>query len=191
MINLAIFASGTGTNALNLLEKASIFPHAQICCLIVDTQTSLVEAVNKQYPTCSTYRILPDPKLKGAEKKSEHEHRILEVLARHKISHIFLAGYMRIIGPTLLRAYPGRIINIHPSLLPLYPGVDSYRRAFEDCVSEGGVTVHIVDEGVDTGPVLLQKRFPRLETDTLEDFVNRGKSIEWDIYPQVLALLGE
>jgi phosphoribosylglycinamide formyltransferase-1 len=98
---------------------------------------------------------------------------------------------MRILGPLLLDTFRNRIVNIHPSLLPLYPGVESYKRAFEDKVTESGVTVHLVDAGIDTGPVILQEKFPRLETDTLADFIQRGKDLEWKLYPKILEKLNE
>jgi phosphoribosylglycinamide formyltransferase 1 len=185
MIRLALFASGTGTNALNLLRKARLQERVSVICLVVDTDTKLTEQVEKDFPEVHTHRIL-----RSGLTKAQHEENILGVLHDHKVDYVLLCGYMRILGPTLLSAYKNKIINIHPSLLPLYPGVDSYARAFRDKVCESGVTIHLVDEGVDTGPVLLQKSFPRLETDSLEDFVNRGKALEWELYPQVFTMLG-
>lgn len=190
MKNIALMASGAGTNALNLIEAAKAYRNLRIACLIVDTaESTLPDVVRKKYPMLPVHRILPMGGLKGKERKDEHETRIVEALANHEVNFILLAGYMRILGPMLLQRYPQRIVNIHPSLLPLYPGVDSYRRAFEDRVSESGVTVHLVDEGVDTGPVLFQEKFSRLDTDTLSDFVQRGKDIEWKLYPKVLEKL--
>lgn len=192
MKNIAIMASGTGTNALNLIEAARSFKKVRISCLIIDTIDSpLPEIVRKKYPMLPVYRILPMGGLKGEDRKVEHETRIMEALRTHETDFIFLAGYMRIIGSVLLSKFENRIVNIHPSLLPAYPGVDSYRRAFEDMVSESGVTVHLVDSGVDTGPIILQEKFPRLGTDTLSDFVQRGKEIEWKLYPKVLEKLNE
>ena len=192
MKNIALMASGTGTNAINLIEKAKSYRNVRIACLIVDTLNSpLPEVVRLKYPMLPVHRILPMGGLKGVERKNEHETRILETLRNHEADYILLAGYMRIIGSVLLRQFENRIINIHPSLLPLYPGVDSYKRAFEDKVSESGVTIHVVDSGVDTGPVILQEKFPRLESDTLSDFVQRGKDIEWKLYPKILEKLNE
>lgn len=192
MKNIALMASGTGTNALNLIEAAKSFQNVRIACLIVDsTKSPLPEAVRLKYPMLPVHRILPMGGLQGPDRKNEHETRILETLRNHEVDFILLAGYMRIIGPLLLRQFENRIVNIHPSLLPLYPGVDSYKRAFEDQVSESGVTIHLVDAGVDTGPVILQERFPRLPTDTLSDFIQRGKDIEWKLYPKILEKLNE
>lgn len=192
MRNIALMASGTGTNALNLIEAARNYPQIRIACLIVDTlESPLPEIVRKKYPMLPVHRILPMGGLKGQARKDEHETRIIETLVNHEVDHILLAGYMRILGPVILGRFKNRIVNIHPSLLPLYPGVDSYQRAFSDQVSESGVTIHLVDEGVDTGPVIFQEKFPRLEGDTVTDFIQRGKDLEWKLYPKVLEKLNE
>jgi phosphoribosylglycinamide formyltransferase-1 len=192
MKRVAIFASGAGSNALNLIQAGSSLSEVKVTCLVVDTETSpLPEILKTKHPEIKIYKILPDSSLKGKERKLEHEKRIVLALQEEKVEWILLAGYMRILGTTLLKAFHQRIVNIHPSLLPLYPGVDSYRRAFEDGVSESGVTIHIVDEGVDTGPVILQEKFPRLPGDTLADFIQRGKEIEWRLYPLVLEKINQ
>jgi phosphoribosylglycinamide formyltransferase-1 len=192
MKNIALMASGAGTNALNLIEAAKQYRNVRIACLIVDTlESQLPDTVREKYPMLPVYRILPMRGLKGQDRKSDHEKRILETLTNHEVNYIFLAGYMRILGPLLLDTFRNRIVNIHPSLLPLYPGVESYKRAFEDKVPESGITIHLVDAGIDTGPVILQGRFPRLETDTLADFIQRGKDLEWKLYPKILEKLNE
>lgn len=192
MKNIALMASGSGTNALNLLEAAKLHPNVRIACLIVDTLDSpLPDSVREKYPMLPVYRILPMGGLKGQARKSDHEKRILETLTNHEVSFIFLAGYMRILGPLLLDTFRNRIVNIHPSLLPLYPGVESYKRAFEDKVTESGVTIHLVDAGIDTGPIIMQERFQRLENDTLADFIQRGKDLEWKLYPAILKKLND
>ena len=192
MKNIALMASGTGTNALNLIEAAKLYKNVRVACLIVDTvESPLPDIVREKYPMLPVHRILPMGGLKGQERKREHEKRMLETLITHEVNYICLAGYMRILGPLFLDSFKNRIVNIHPSLLPLYPGMDSYRRAFEDNVAESGVTIHIVDEGVDTGPVLYQEKFPRFETDTLGDFIQRGKELEWKLYPLVLKQLND
>lgn len=190
MTRVALMASGSGTNALNLLERAGDYPNVRIDTVIVDTMSSpLPEILGEKFPEVEVKRILPMGGLRGEDRRREHETRILEVLRARGTQYILLAGYMRIIGGTLLGAFVNRIVNIHPSLLPLYPGVDSYRRAFEDGVTESGVTLHLVDEGVDTGPVLFQESFPRYSTDTLQGFIQRGKELEWKLYPKILEAL--
>jgi len=190
MKRIALFASGVGTNALNLLAESKKYPNIEISCLIVDTESSpLPEVLAQKYPDLYVHRILPDETLKGLDRKSEHEERILSCLEFYDVEWILLTGYMRLIGEKLLTAFTERIINIHPSLLPLYPGLDAYKHAFEDKVKESGITIHLVDAGVDTGPILLQEKFKLLESDSLSDFTQRGKDLEWRLYPEILKKL--
>jgi phosphoribosylglycinamide formyltransferase 1 len=192
MKRIALFASGAGTNVQNLLRRASSFSAIEISCVIVDNETSpLPERLKFGYPQLQVYRILPDARIEKAERKKDLEKRIISLLDLHGVEWVLLAGYMRIIGPTLLNRFPRRIVNIHPSLLPDYPGLSAYERAFEDQVPESGVTIHLVDEGMDTGPVILQRKFHRSSADTLESFIRRGKDVEWELYPEILKILNE
>ena len=191
MKKIAIFASGAGSNALNLIENSLHYSNITISCLIVDTLTSrLPEICQEKYPELPVYRILPEKKLDISERKFQFESKILKTLKGHNVEWILLAGYMRLIGSVLLDEYSNRIINIHPSLLPMYPGLNAFERAFAD-KSHSGITLHLVDHGLDTGPILKQKSFPILEGDTLSDFVQRGKQVEWELYPEILKLLNE
>jgi phosphoribosylglycinamide formyltransferase-1 len=191
--NIALFASGSGTNALNLMEHARHYSNVKIVCLIIDTEASpLPQIVSAKYPHISVFNILPDEKLEKKDRRHEHEGRVIEVLSKHQVRWGMLAGYMRIIGPRLLNYFGmQRLVNIHPSLLPAYPGLHAFERAFADNVSESGITVHLVDAGMDTGPILLQSSFPRRKEDTLSDFILRGKEIEWEIYPKILKQLND
>ena len=115
---------------------------------------------------------------------------IVDLLEAHQIDLVCLAGYMKIVGPTLLAAYEGRIINIHPAYLPEFPGAHGIEDAWQAGVSESGVTIHWVDSGVDTGKIIQQVRVPRLAEDTLESFEERIHEAEYQLYPQVLESLG-
>lgn len=97
---------------------------------------------------------------------------------------------MKIVGPTLLGAYEGRIINIHPAYLPEFPGAHGIEDAWQAGVSESGVTIHWVDSGIDTGKIIQQVRVPRLADDTIESFEERIHAAEYQLYPQVLESLG-
>ena len=193
MTNIALFASGAGTNAINLIEKSCSYTNIKIVCLIVDTETSPLPALMaEKHPLVPVYKILNNNDLEKKDRRNDHEGRVIEVLSKHQVRWGMLAGYMRIIGPRLLNYFGmQRLVNIHPSLLPAYPGLHAFERAFADGVSESGITVHLVDSGMDTGPILLQKSFPRRKEDTLSDFIQRGKDIEWDLYPQILKQLND
>jgi phosphoribosylglycinamide formyltransferase 1 len=126
----------------------------------------------------------------------DHEEKVLAELGKRNFDFIALAGYMRVLSPVFLKHYRDdagyfRIINIHPSMLPAFPGKDAYGDAFAAGVKESGITVHLVDEQVDHGPILAQRSFPRLETDTIETFKQRGLAVEHKLYPEVLQKISD
>lgn len=187
MRNISIFASGTGSNALNLIEASRQRSDIFVSCVIVDNPKSpLPEIIKVRYSFISVAVVTPDLNLEVTLRKIDHETKIAKILAANNVEFILLAGYMRIIGTTLLNKYKNKIYNIHPSLLPLYPGAQAYQCAFQDGARESGITIHLVDEGIDSGPILMQERFPRLENDSLETFIQRGKELEWKMYTKLL-----
>lgn len=120
--------------------------------------------------------------------REEHEKKIIEILKKHKVDLVVLAGYMRIITPYFINQYKNRIINIHPAILPAFPGTDGYGDTFRYGCKIGGCTVHFVDSGVDTGPIIIQKANPIKENDTLESFKKRGLEIEHQALPEAIKL---
>ena len=128
--------------------------------------------------------------------REEHEKLLFNFLKDFEIDYLVLAGYMRILSPYLLKKYEDergffRVVNIHPSLLPAFPGKDAYEDAFQYGVKLSGITIHLVDQDVDHGPILAQESFPRLPGDTVEEFKSRGLAIEHVLYPAVLQKLAE
>ena len=118
--------------------------------------------------------------------RAAHERAIDEALKAHGVEMVALAGYMRVLTPWLVGGWRGRMINIHPSLLPLYPGLDTHARALAAGDAEAGCTVHGVTEGVDEGPILGQVRVPVLHDDTPASLAERVKTAEHRLYPRVL-----
>lgn len=175
----AIFASGTGSNFEAIMETEDLA--CEIVLLVCDKPGAIVIEKANQYgvPT-----FVFDPK--QFEKKADYEKEIINQLIKNKISWIFLAGYMRIAGPTLLQAYEGKIVNIHPSLLPDFPGKDAIRQAFRSGVQLTGVTVHYIDEGIDTGPIIAQETVAIHEQDTEESLKQRIQNVEHKLYPKVI-----
>ncbi len=114
---------------------------------------------------------------------------VLEALRRYLVDVVCLAGFMRILSPVLVRAYPHRILNIHPSLLPAFVGLDVQRQAIEHGVKVSGVTVHLVDEKLDHGPILLQRTVPVREDDDAEALSARILEQEHQAYPEAIGLL--
>jgi phosphoribosylglycinamide formyltransferase-1 len=115
-----------------------------------------------------------------------HENFIHDTLIKYDIELVVLSGYMRILTPTFVSKWKGKLINIHPSLLPKYPGAHAHRDALEDGANMTGCTVHLVDEGVDTGEIIAQEEVEILDGDTIEELQERVKKIEHQLYPKVL-----
>lgn len=176
---LAVFASGNGSNFQVIAEQ---FP---VTFLFTDKrQAYAVERANNLGVAHYSFE------LKEFASKEAYEEAIVALLDEHEIDLICLAGYMKIVGPTLLDAYEGRIINIHPAYLPEFPGAHGIDDAWNADVDQSGVTIHWVDSGVDSGQVIKQVRVPRLLEDTIEAFEARIHEMEYQLYPQVLDSLG-
>ena len=176
---IAVFASGNGSNFQVIAEQ---FP---VEFVFSDHRDAYVLERAEKLGVLS-YAF----ELKEFESKAAYEGAIVELLDEHEIDLVCLAGYMKIVGPTLLAAYEGRIINIHPAFLPEFPGAHGIADAWNAGVDQSGVTIHWVDSGVDTGKVIKQVRVPRLATDTIENFEARIHETEYQLYPEVLESLG-
>jgi phosphoribosylglycinamide formyltransferase-1 len=123
--------------------------------------------------------------------REDHDRALVALLREHGVDLVCLAGYMRLLSPVFLEAFPGRILNVHPSLLPAFPGRDAQRQAWEHGVKISGATVHIVEAGLDSGPILLQEAVPVAEEDTVERLSARILEAEHRIYPRAVRLVLE
>lgn len=184
---IAIFASGEGSNftALRQAFTREKMP-VEVALLVCDHQNVpvLQRAENEGVPTMVVnFRDYPD--------KASAEAVIAARLAAEQIDFILLAGYMRIIGPTLLAGYAGKMVNIHPALLPNFPGRHGIEDAYEAGVSTTGVTIHWVDAGVDSGQIIAQRQVPIYNTDQLTDLEQRIHQVEHKFYPAVVKELLE
>jgi phosphoribosylglycinamide formyltransferase-1 len=121
--------------------------------------------------------------------REEHEREIISVLHEHTVDLVCLAGYMRLLSPCFIEAFKHRILNIHPSLLPAFPGLDAQRQALEHGVKVSGCTVHFVDETLDGGPIIAQRAVPVMEGDTVEMLSTRILQEEHKLYPAAVALV--
>ncbi|CAM3132495.1 phosphoribosylglycinamide formyltransferase [Leuconostoc rapi] len=184
-VRLAVFASGIGTNfqALHdaILQRQL---NAEIVRLVVDKSTAGALNLAKLFGIPATFIKYSD-----YDTKSLAEQVILEQLVEDDVHGILLAGYMRILTPKLIDAYPGRIVNLHPAMLPQFPGRHSILDAYEAGVGKTGVTVHFVDSGVDTGTIIDQQSVPRFPEDTLLDLETRIHNVEHVLYPNTLEQL--
>jgi phosphoribosylglycinamide formyltransferase-1 len=186
-MNLAIFASGNGSNFQVLAEKIQAGSiSAQLSFLFCDKKEAyaLKRAEELNVPYFSF-------ELKEFASKEAYEAKLMALLDQHRVDLIILAGYMKIVGSTLLQAYEGKIVNIHPAFLPEFPGAYGIEDAFKAGAPESGVTVHYVNSNVDTGKIIQQVRVPRLESDTLESFEQRIHKAEYELYPKVVKELVE
>jgi phosphoribosylglycinamide formyltransferase-1 len=124
-------------------------------------------------------------------KREEFDQELVTLLRDHGVDLVCLAGYMRLLSPGFLRAFPERVLNVHPSLLPAFPGLEAQRQALEAGVKVSGATVHLVDEGLDRGPILMQEAVPVLDTDTVETLSARILEAEHRIYPRAARAMLE
>lgn len=180
-VKIAVFASGSGSNFAALAEacKDGRIP-AEIVLMVTDKPDAFVNERAKEagIPTAA---IRP----RDFETKRAYEQAVLEALQEAQVEWLILAGYMRLVGPVLLEAYPERIINIHPSLLPAFPGKDAIGQAVAAGVKVTGVTVHLVDEGMDTGPILAQRAVDVVDGDS-ERTASAIHAVEHELYTETL-----
>jgi phosphoribosylglycinamide formyltransferase-1 len=118
--------------------------------------------------------------------REDYDRELAGILAEHGVGLVCLAGYMRLLSPAFVRVFAGRILNVHPSLLPAFPGRDAQRQAWQHGVKLSGATVHLVDEGLDSGPILLQEAVPVREDDTPESLSERILEAEHRLYPRAV-----
>lgn len=179
---VVVFISGGGSNMVALAKACATpdFP-AEIVAVFSDKADAggLAKAEALGIPTAVFER-------RAYASKDLHEAAILEALAEIQPDIICLAGYMRLLSAHFIRPYEGRMLNIHPSLLPLFPGLHTHQRAIDAGMAEAGCTVHIVTEGMDEGPVVAQARVPVLPGDTAETLAARVLVEEHRLYAEAL-----
>lgn len=194
-LRVAIFASGKGSNAMALVNRAKSLSEQQ-------SQQPSAKQVEIAFVLSDKAGAPVLGKAQGAglrtylvEKKKDrvtHEQEILGLLREHRIDWILLAGYMRLLSPSFLQEFSkwhqgaAQVVNIHPSLLPAYPGVDSIAQAFKDRVPKSGVTIHLVDEGMDTGKILMQESIDLGESESLESWTEKIHELEHRMYASFL-----
>ena len=183
---VGVLISGRGSNMTALVEaaKAPDCPYAVVLVLSNKPDAEgLALAAEAGVPTLAI-----DHRPFGADREA-HERALDAALREAGAEYVALAGYMRVLTPWLVEAWAGRMINIHPSLLPKYPGLDTHRRAIEAGDAEAGCSVHLVTAGVDEGPILDKARVPVLRSDTPETLAARVLTAEHALYPRALAKL--
>ncbi|MBI3987837.1 MAG: phosphoribosylglycinamide formyltransferase [Lentisphaerae bacterium] len=188
-LSIAVLGSGKGSNFQAILDAIRAGRlNVRVACVLSDVSDALILERARQAGSPAEF-VDASPfktKLDGAG-----EQRVLDRLRRHGTDVVVLAGFMRMLKQGLLTTFAGRIVNIHPSLLPAFPGMESWKQALDYGAKVTGCTVHFVDAGMDTGPIILQKTVPILESDTPESLHHRIQEQEHLAFPEALQLIAE
>ena len=186
-LKIGVLGSGSGSNMQSIVDEIEAGRlDAEVRVVLADVPDAKIldrakrHGISCQYLDCAPWKT----KLEGPA-----EDRCIEILKDAGVDTVVLAGFMRIVKPKLLAAFPNRVLNIHPALLPAFPGVHSWTQALDYGCKVAGVTVHFVDGGTDTGPIIVQKCVPVLEDDTPETLHARIQVEEHKAFPEALALL--
>lgn len=186
-IMLAVLVSGNGSNLHAILDRIEVGDlNARIACVISNAPDAfaLIRAEKYGIPT-----IVHESRHFAS--RHEYDSVLVEILKNHDVKLIVLAGFMRILTNVVIDAFPDRIINIHPALLPAFPGLNAQQQALEYGVRFTGCTVHFVDHGTDTGPIILQAVVPVMQNDTVSQLSQRIQHEEHKIFPQAIKLFVE
>ncbi len=186
-LRIGVLASGRGSNLQAIID--SIESGTLDCRLAVVISNRADAQALERARKHGTEAVFLDPK--GYPIRDAFDQAVLAILAEHRVELVCLAGYMRVLSPTFVRALPGQIMNIHPALLPSFPGLHAQRQALQYGVKVSGATVHFVDEGVDTGPIICQVAVPVREDDTEETLAALVLEQEHQLYPRAIRLYAE
>lgn len=186
-LNLGILVSGSGTNLQSILDAVQQGRLDADVRVVVSNRPGAY-ALERAAQAGVETRVLDHREF---ESREAFDRALVQLLRAAQVEWVVLAGFMRVLTPELLHAFPGRVLNIHPSLLPAFPGVNGPGQAFEYGVKVAGCTVHFVDEGVDAGPIIAQRAVPVLEVDDAESLRKRILQQEHELYVEVLQALSE
>jgi phosphoribosylglycinamide formyltransferase-1 len=187
MLRLGIMASGRGSNFQSIIDSIKTgYLRAEVRLLITDNPSAY--AIKRAKENAIQYLIM---KPSDYSSKDEYYRKVAEEFKNRDVELVILAGFMRVVGKPLIDAYPMRIMNIHPAILPSFPGLHGQKQAVDYGVKVSGCTVHFVDEGVDTGPIIIQAVVPAYHDDTEESLAERILRQEHRIFPYAIKLFSE
>jgi phosphoribosylglycinamide formyltransferase-1 len=182
---LAVLVSGRGSNLQAIIDAIGSRSLEATLALVISSHLGAAGVERAREAGIEALSLAP----RDYRDRQTYDEALLEAMRARQIGLVCLAGFMRVVGPVLLDAFPNRILNVHPSLLPAFPGLDAQRQALEHGVKISGATVHLVNADLDGGPIILQAGVPVLDTDTVETLSARILVEEHRIYPQAIGLV--
>ncbi|MDI6742287.1 MAG: phosphoribosylglycinamide formyltransferase [Smithella sp.] len=187
LLNLGVLISGNGSNLQSIIDHIEQGSLKAVIKIVVSNNPDAYGITRAQK------HGIPVVVIKNSDFKNKvgFDAELIRILKDHQVDLVVLAGFMRIITPDFLKAFPGRVMNIHPALLPSFPGLHAQKQAFDYGVKVSGCTVHFVDEGVDTGPIIIQASVPVLDDDTDDTLAARILKEEHRIYPEAIQLFAD
>ena len=191
LLRVAVLASGRGSNlqaVIDAIEAGQV--QAQIVAVISNKKEAVALERARKHGLKDLF-VDPKPFAGRPDSREAYDRSLLEILQQHDVELVLLAGYMKIVTAVLVDAYANRMMNIHPSLLPSFPGLDVQKKAIDWGCKLAGCTVHFVTEGVDEGPIIIQAAVPVLDDDTPETLAARILVQEHTIYPRAVQLFAE
>ncbi len=183
----AVLVSGFGSNLQAILDASSKKNYPAEVSLVMSNNpqaTALKRAQKKKIPTCVVNH-------KDYDSRESFDQELIRQLDQANIELVILAGFLRVLSPLFVNHFRGRIMNIHPSLLPAFPGIHSIEKAWQYGVKVTGVTIHFIDEGTDTGPIIFQEALTILPKENLSHLENRVHQIEYRLLPEAIQLFAE
>jgi phosphoribosylglycinamide formyltransferase-1 len=187
MLNLAVIASGSGSNLQSIIDQINSGYIPAKLKVVISNKKDAYALTRAKQANIPTEIVLPQ----DYKTREDYDDELVRIMQSYGVDTVALAGYMRLVTPRLLAAFPNRVLNIHPALLPSFPGLHAQQQAFDAGVKVSGCTVHFVDDGMDTGPIIAQTAVPVLASDQAEDLQARILEQEHKLYPKVLKLLAE
>ncbi len=182
-VSLGVLVSGRGSNLQAIIDAVNDGNLNANISLVISSKENAYALERAKRAGIKTIFINPQ----DYPSQQDYEQQMVSQLEANGVELVILAGFMRILTPYFVNTYKGRILNIHPALLPSFPGLNAQKQALEYGVRVTGITVHVVDEGMDTGPIILQRAVDVLPNDTVDSLSERMLKVEHQIYPEAIA----
>ena len=190
-LRVAVFASGRGSNLQAIIDSIEADLVQATVVAVISNKKDAVALERARKHGLKDFFVDPKPFAGQPDSREAYDRALLAILQQHEVELVLLAGYMKIVTAVLVNAYANRMMNIHPSLLPSFPGLDVQKKAIEWGCKLAGCTVHFVTEGVDEGPIILQAAVPILDDDSSETLAARILVQEHKLYPRAVQLFAE